>query len=387
VTHAVTLRDMFAHRSGLPDHAGDPLEDLGYDRAGILHRLRYQKPGSGFRAHYDYTNFGFTAASVAAAAASGRSWEDLCAARLYSRLGMARTSSRFADFAAASNRVHSHVRENGAWVAKYTREPDAQAPAGGVTSSMRDVAAWLCLQLGQGTVEGQEIVQAAALAETHRPQIVSNRTKDPAVDRDGFYGLGWNVNYDERDGIRWSHSGAFNLGAATCVEVLPNQKLAIGVLSNAQPIGVPEAIIQSFVDVVMTGQVQRDWISFLGDIFKRLMAPDYGTATDYANPPPQATPPLAPRTYAGAYENDLFGRIVVAPTAQGMELRLGPKPLSFPLCHFDRDTFLYQPVGEGAFGPSSVIFQIGADGKPVSVTIENLNLNGQGTFAFAPAKG
>jgi len=29
VTRQVTLRDMFAHRSGLPDHAGDPLEDRG----------------------------------------------------------------------------------------------------------------------------------------------------------------------------------------------------------------------------------------------------------------------------------------------------------------------------------------------------------------------
>jgi CubicO group peptidase (beta-lactamase class C family) len=32
VTRAVTLRDMFCHRSGLPDHAGDLLEDMGFDR-------------------------------------------------------------------------------------------------------------------------------------------------------------------------------------------------------------------------------------------------------------------------------------------------------------------------------------------------------------------
>ena len=32
VTREVTLRDMFCHRSGLPDHAGDLLEDIGYDR-------------------------------------------------------------------------------------------------------------------------------------------------------------------------------------------------------------------------------------------------------------------------------------------------------------------------------------------------------------------
>jgi CubicO group peptidase (beta-lactamase class C family) len=32
VTRNVSLRDMFCHRSGLPDHAGDALEDIGYDR-------------------------------------------------------------------------------------------------------------------------------------------------------------------------------------------------------------------------------------------------------------------------------------------------------------------------------------------------------------------
>src|SRR5215468_1432639 len=40
VTAALTIRDMYSHRSGLPDHAGDLLEDMGYDRAEILRRLR-----------------------------------------------------------------------------------------------------------------------------------------------------------------------------------------------------------------------------------------------------------------------------------------------------------------------------------------------------------
>ncbi len=35
VTREVTIRDMYAHRSGLPEHAGDLLEDLGFTRAEI----------------------------------------------------------------------------------------------------------------------------------------------------------------------------------------------------------------------------------------------------------------------------------------------------------------------------------------------------------------
>jgi CubicO group peptidase (beta-lactamase class C family) len=40
VTAHVSIEDMYAHRSGLPDHAGDLLEDLGFDRATVLERLR-----------------------------------------------------------------------------------------------------------------------------------------------------------------------------------------------------------------------------------------------------------------------------------------------------------------------------------------------------------
>ena len=35
VTAALTVRDTYAHRSGLPDHAGDLLEDMGYARRGL----------------------------------------------------------------------------------------------------------------------------------------------------------------------------------------------------------------------------------------------------------------------------------------------------------------------------------------------------------------
>ncbi|MGB7045650.1 MAG: serine hydrolase [Methylocella sp.] len=383
VTQNVTLRDMFSHRSGLPDHAGDALEDMGYDRTEILHRLRYVRPDSGFRSRYAYTNFGFTAAAVAAAKAGGKSWEDVSAERLYQMLGMRNTSSRFADFIASPNRAFGHVRRDGAWLAKYTRDPDAQSPAGGVSSSARDMAKWLRLQLGRGTVDGRELIKAALLDETHRPQIVSTPAENPMVDRPAFYGLGWGVSYDEQGRIRWSHSGGFNLGAATCVNVLPIEQIGIVALTNTQPVGVPEAVCRSFLDLVLTGKVERDWLGLFEQLLAKAMAPEYGTAVDYSKPPARPSPALPAAAYAGAYRNDLFGAIEIARTDAGLVLKLGPKLDSFALLHFDRDVFAYQPVGENAHGPSAVTFMAGADGKAKSVTIENLDVNGQGTFRRA----
>src|SRR5689334_20895196 len=129
---------------------------------------------------------------------------------------MKHTSSRFADYEAASNRALLHVEVNGHWVAKYTREPDARSPAGGVSSTVRDLAQWLRLQLGNGMFDGVKVIDAEALAETHRPQVIRvPPPANPAIDRAGFYGLGWNVDYNQQTANQLNHSGAFNLGAAT----------------------------------------------------------------------------------------------------------------------------------------------------------------------------
>jgi CubicO group peptidase (beta-lactamase class C family) len=269
VTREVTLRDMFAHRSGLPDHAGDRLEDIGFDREAILARLRYQRPASSFRSHYAYTNFGVTEAAVAAAKAAGKSWEEVSADKLYQPLGMKNTSSRYADFAAAKNRALGHVLIGGKWVAKYVRDPDAQSPAGGVSSTVRDLAQWIRLQLGNGKLNGMQIVDADALAETYRPQIARQAPANPSIDRTGFYGLGWNVDYDHQGRVRLNHSGAFDLGAASIVSLVPSEGLGIVVLTNASPIGVPEAISNSWLDLVLNGKVGKDWFALYRQLFIR----------------------------------------------------------------------------------------------------------------------
>lgn len=385
-THEVTIRDMLCHRSGLPDHAGDLLEDLGYEQAEILHRLRYLKPAGNFRADYAYTNFGYTAAAVAAAKAAGSSWNDLCAEVLYRPLGMRSTSSRHTDFLAAENRARLHVAIDGKWVAKHDRQPDTQSPAGGVSSTVRDMAQWMRLQLGRGTFEGRQIVAAAALDETHRPQIVGRAPAEPATDRAGFYGLGWNIGYDDEGRVRWSHSGAFDLGAATVVSLLPAEQLGIVVLTNAQPRGVPESISESFFDLVLEGEVQRDWSAYLEPIFAAALAPTYGRGRDYSQPPDNTSPSLLPEAYTGRYGNRLFGALDVVEQDGGLVLQLGPQKSPFPLRHWDRDVFLYQPQGESAAGLSTVTFLIGPERQAQSVVVENLDVNGQGTFTRTPLK-
>jgi CubicO group peptidase (beta-lactamase class C family) len=384
VSGEVTLRDLLCHRTGLPEHAGDLLEDLGFSRSEVLYRLRFQKPAGSFRASYAYTNFGFTEAGVATAKAAGKTWEDLAADRLFKPLGMDRTSYRHSDYAAATNRAKLHVRRDGRWTAKYDRQPDAQAPAGGACSSARDLARWMRLLLSGGSFDGKPVVAADALGETHKPQVISTPAKKP-TDRTGFYGLGWNVSHDPAGRLTLTHSGAFDLGAATCVALLPTEQLGIVVLTNGAPIGVPEAVAYSFLDLVHAGKLGRDWLAAVTPLFEELAKPNYGTRADYRKEPAGKSPPLPAARYAGTYRNGFTGDAVVSEENGKLVLKLGPKLRAFPLTHFDRDTFTYQPEGEMSAGLSAVTFRVCPEGIADTVTIENLNVHGSGTLTRSPA--
>jgi CubicO group peptidase (beta-lactamase class C family) len=382
-TREVTIRDMFCHRSGLPGHGGDVLEDMGYDRDEVFHRLRYLRPAYSFRAGYAYTNFGLTAGAVAATNAAGQEWEDAAAERLYGPAGMTRTSSRFDDFIGADNRAAGHVEVDGAWTPKYVREPDAQTPAGGVSSTATDMAQWMRLQLGNGTLDGSEIVPAEPLAETHRLQVIRTVVADPATDRAGFYGLGWNVSYDDRGAVQLSHSGAFALGAGTTVYLLPAEGLGITVLTNGAANGVAESIALGFLDVVRYGSVQHDYVTLLQPIFAADMLPDYFTDTDYTTPPAEQTPPQDAAAYTGTWHNRFSGPIEIAEDGSGgLTLSQGPAddPDTYALTHWDRDTFIYTPLGENENYPAPVTFAVGPDGVAVAMTVASLDAGGQGTF-------
>ncbi|MEZ4564181.1 MAG: serine hydrolase [Thermomicrobiales bacterium] len=382
-TQQVTLADLFAHRSGLKDHGGDVLEDLGYGRDEIIHRLRYLAPQYSFRDGYAYTNFGLTAAAEAVARSLGATWEDLSAERLYAPLGMTRTSSLLADYEAQENRAIPHIRAGGAWVvAPVLRNPDPQSPAGGASSTVIDVAKWLRLQLGQGMYDRQEVIPPAALAPMHRPQAFSRIPGDPARDRTGFYGLGLNVSFTDDGAVQWGHSGAFALGAGTAVFMLPGSGFGIVALSNAPGPGAPEALCLSVLDLVTTGAVSRDWQALIESIVAAgAEEAEYSTGTDWAAAPDNAAPALLDAAYAGTYHDDFYGDIEIASGGDGLVMRLGPAPLEFPLTHYARDTFSWQPIGENALGPSGLTFLVGPDGAASAFHDEYLGKHGPGLIS------
>jgi CubicO group peptidase (beta-lactamase class C family) len=392
VTENLTVGDLYAHRSGLPDHAGDLLEEVGYSREEIFRRM-VKFPLAPFRNSYAYTNYGMSAAAVGVATLAGADWADLSEQVLYGPLGMRSTSSRFADFRARPNRALSHVVENGKVVPGAERPPgggqywlaygaDGAAPTGGVTSSANDMAKWMSFVLGvatgKGSGPGSRLLPAAALYPAITPQNMSQRASS-ADTRNSFYGYGFNIQVSDAGRTVLSHNGAYGWGAATNFSVIPSANVGIVVLTNTVPTGVPEALSAQFMDWVQFGGARQDWLGLYSAMYEGAFKP-MGTLVRETRPePPDPAQPL--QVYVGSYRNDYFGVATVALAARGgLELRLGPKGQTvIPLRHWSGDTFTFVPSNDNA--PSGSLSR--AEFAAGKLTLEHYNTDGLGVFTRA----
>lgn len=383
-TSQVTLRDLFSHRSGLGGTVGNELVDFGFDRETVLHRLRYVEPGSSFRSAYSYSNAGIAEGAFASAKPTNKSWEDISAEKLYQPLGMTSTSSRYDDFLARPNRAAMHIRVNGKWAAAVKFDPDELTPAYGVSSNVKDLAQWVRLLLADGKYNGKQLISKEALDQTRLPTILNGVN---ASGKPTWYGLGWDVSYNEDGTLNLSHAGAFTQGARTSVRFVPAENWGIVVLTNSFPQGLPEGIAATFYDLLHYGQSRQDYIAAANKFFDAAFGPQsYAPiVAKYDNPPVTPASALPNSAYVGTYTNDFLGDVQVIEQDGGLSIQEGPSKRIFPLKHFDRDLFIYYPYAEIPDYPSGVTFMIGGDQKANQVVIEDLNSNGQGVLTRVAA--
>lgn len=370
----VTVADMFSHRSGLPDHAGNLLEDLGFNREETIAKLA-QYPLGSFRDSYEYTNYGLTAAAEAVAVASKRPWATLANDMIFKPLGMTSTSYTYAALKSRRNRVALHQKVKDQFVAAPDADYEPQAPAGSASSSVRDMATWATMLLAEGKAKGATLIDEDELIRVWAPAFL-NHPPQKFGGWGSFYGYGWNVKYEMTGEQQVSHSGAFARGAATAVSIYPADKLAIVVLTNAAPVGVAEAISAEFIDFVRYGAAQQDWLEFVAPFFAEEPTADQ---VRYAKPAAAAKPARALASYVGTYQNAAYGPLTVTLVGKALSLTAGPKKEQHPLRHYSGDDFFFETTGEDATGFSGAVFG-GSGSRITSVTVNAWNRDKLGVF-------
>ena len=363
VSDHVTIRDLLMHRTGLPAYGGDELQEIGYNRSEIISKLRLVPLTGDYRSSYAYSNIGITSAAEAAAGKAGMLWEDLVDNRVIVPAGLANTSARFADFESAADRADTYSMMNGTPVAGPLLNDDVNSPAGGVSSTINDMTRYARLQLNEGSIDGRQIIDAAAIKETHRPQNIMKTTSNSIT----AYDLGWET-VAENGRIRVEHGGDLTSGVSTYITLYPEEKMAIVVLTNGFPGGhvLKKAVINGWDDLYFTGAVQKDWYSEIEAGVAAAMKPGASAAGPLEQLPPAplgAQPSRPHATYQGSYSQDYYGILRVEPDEGGLRLYAGHLEEPFFLVPYDGDTFREKGTG------TAVNFTTGSNGTVTGVHV------------------
>ncbi|MBE3034614.1 MAG: serine hydrolase, partial [Actinobacteria bacterium] len=323
VSRHVTFRDLTAHRSGLPEYAGDELEQFGYGRLEILRRLRYLEPVAGFRAAYAYQNALPTAAAEGASRATGESWERLVRTHVLAPLGMDATVLSYRDYLDAPNRSGSQTMGNGTMRAGTPADDDVFAPAGGVSATIADMVPYLRMQLNGGALAGVRVAGGEALAATHAATtVIGDDEAGPTA-----YALGWETyGYLGRRVVQ--HGGDLSAGVSTMISMAPADGVGIIVLSNAFPEGhaLAAALTKTLYDLYVEGRPREDWLTeeqqLLQDKLKGSILDPYEHLSE--EPPADAASPRDRAAYEGVFANAYYGRVTVRRgSGSGLSVQLG----------------------------------------------------------------
>jgi CubicO group peptidase (beta-lactamase class C family) len=197
----VTIRDMLSHRTGLRHNADLAAEPGVLTRAEYVRAATSARPAVSFRSAFEYSNAMFTAVGEVLGRARGATWEEVIEADLLRPLGMTSTVTTLGALAGSPRRTTGYViADDGAgW--RPVAPPEslaAMGPAGSISSTARDMTAWLRLLLGKGALDGKRIVSEASLGEVLRPHMRMNELTS--------YGLGWGLYQWKGNG--WSRTAA-----------------------------------------------------------------------------------------------------------------------------------------------------------------------------------
>ena len=386
VSKELTVRDLLTHRSGLA--RGDLMwyaTDLGRDE--ILRRLRFQRPTWSMRSRFGYQNVMYLAAGQAVARVSGKSWDDVVRDRIFVPLGMIETNTSIRALSGRPNVATPHQEIDDTLRVVPWHTIDNIAPAGSINSNVADMAKWVRFQLNGGKVAGKSLVSAGALGETHTAQVAVPVTTDakqvnPYTHLQS-YAMGW-ILQDYRGKQMLQHGGNID-GMSALVAFLPEEKLGMVILTNANGSPVPTIVMRRAVDALI-GAPERDWSgeSKKGADRQRALARE----TEQKRVAARAAgtkPSLDLAKYAGTYADSMYGDVVISaqPKTQNaqpttvLRARFGTF-YDGELEHWHFDTFRAQWSARNA-GRSMITFALDADGK-----VRGLEFEGIGSFNRRP---
>ncbi len=327
---AVSLRDLVAHRTGLPRHDFVWYGRPELERRAVLERLPHLEPSAGLRERWQYNNLMYVVAGLVVEELGGGTWEDTLRARILEPLGMERTSFSTHDAERDADHALPYRLEDGQPVRIPYRRIENVGPAGSIQSSALDMARWVALWCEGGALGGRRIAEARALERLRTPAMLVPEGNAEADILGLGYAHGWAV-HQYRGHLRVSHGGGID-GFSAMVSFVPDKGIGVVVLANVAG-GLPELVSRHALDRLLALET-RDWS---GEGLARERAAEaleeQGRASLEARPDAPAPRPLG--EYVGTYEHAGYGRLEVELEGGALRVRAGELEATLEPLHFE----------------------------------------------------
>ena len=400
VTREMNVRDLLVHRSGLGLGAGDLLfwPTTSYTTEEVVRRLRFVPLATSFRATYAYDNILYAVAGLTLEQVAGETWAAFVQERIFAPVGMTESRTSANDLRPGDNVAMGHAKFDFkelrpvppmAW--------DNNLPAGGIHSSVHDMAKWLLVQLDGGRLpKGADGKERRLFSEARQREMWSLVTPiniapasvpalAPLVPNFRGYGLGWNVN-DYRGKKIVSHSGGWP-GQVSRVTLVPEAKLGIVVLTNQEEGAAFQAVTYRVLDALL-GAPPTDWVAAYAEALKKgKNNADESWRKHVAARDVASKPSFALARYAGTYRDVWYGDVGLALEGEKLVMTFSKTALLVgELEHWQHDTFIVKWRDRGLNADAFVTFTLTLDGAVDAVKMEAVSPLTDFSFDFHDLK-
>ncbi|MDH3274710.1 MAG: beta-lactamase family protein [Gammaproteobacteria bacterium] len=222
-TRPITLRDLMTHHSGLPSdlHNGSWGDDQA-DFTDLATMLRDEYVATPPNTIESYSNLGFSLLGHVIERVSGTSYADYVENRVLRPAGM--------QHAYISSNLNDDERRSQGYAKKKAQATPSlrDLPAGGLGSSVVDLARFAQMTFADGAHGGNQILRPETLAE-----MQSFQDTDGTFDVNPSVGLAWRLvdSWGDDAGVIAGHNGGTPMFHSEFL-TLPKHKLAVVVLAN-----------------------------------------------------------------------------------------------------------------------------------------------------------
>lgn len=388
VTHEMRIRDLLAHRSGLSLGAGDLLywPPTSYTTRDVVERLAHVPLKHGFRSHYAYDNILFAVATLVIEKASGESYADFVRQHIFKPVGMTESLIDKTYLKPGMDVATGYAPYNFGPIKPVPPMAWLNDPgAGGIYSSVHDLAKWMNVQLAGGALPPGPDGQPRRLfsAASHRQMwsmltpITIRKPPIPALQPlvPDFYGYGegWFLSDYRGRKLVW-HTGGWP-GFVSRVTMVPSLHLGVVVLTNQQSGAAFNAVTWRVLDAYLNPAHKTDWAAVYARAVKQSEAgADQSFARHQAARAKHSKPSLPLAKYAGTYRDPWYGDVIVSDHHGKLRLRFSKTAqLIGSMTPWQHDSFIVHWDDRTLNADAFVTFALNADGairemrmKPVS---------------------